>query len=384
MCQISYKFVKNDKFAVLYYYDVIHCIGFCFRNLPPMKHVLVDMHRLKQNPYNGLYTFSKQLGQSLAALSPEHLRLHFYLPRQQFGIFGGKQHYRAHHSIDKFFMARTARYDVWHATTTISWYRPFNRHTKFIFTVHDLNFLLEDAQRVKGNRQLLQRIQQRINRADHLTFISAYAKDISAQHLQLGDKPTSIIYNGCNMNQFTHFNSPRYQPSKPFLFTIGLVQPRKNFHLLPALLQHNNYELIIAGLHDFDYKKVVEAEIKKWGMTHRVRLIGPVTEEEKYWYYKNCAAFLFPSFAEGFGLPVLEAMQFGKPVFLSNQTCLPEIGGEVAYYFDNFDPVEMQQVFEKGMVHYSENDRMDKIRQRAAFFSWERSAAQYLQIYSTI
>jgi len=349
-----------------------------------MKNILVDMHRLKQNPFNGLYTFSYHLGKSLAALSPGDLDLYFYLPKDKVGIFGNDQYYEPHHSIDKFYKPGTSKFDVWHATTTISWYKPFNKKTKFIFTIHDLNFLIEEADNVSRNKRMLKLIQQRVDRADHITGISQYALDTAAQHLQLNGKPRSVVHNGCNVNDFPQFDSPRYRPAKPFLFAMGLVQPRKNFHLLPALLKGNDYELIIAGLNDYPYKDVVEEAIKKHGMAQRVKLIGAVTEEEKYWYYKNCTAFLFPSFAEGFGLPAVEAMHFGKPVFLSDKTSLPEIGGDMAYYFTDFDEAAMQRVFENGMQQFYHDNPVEKIKQRAALFNWDRSATQYLDIYATV
>jgi len=349
-----------------------------------MKNILVDMHRLRENPYNGLYTFSLNLGKSLAGLSTREECLHFYLPKKKFGLFGDQVEYETHHSIDKFYKTGTSYFDVWHATTTISWYRPFNKKTKFIFTIHDLNFLIEDPANVKLNKQRLKRIQERIYRADYITGISQYALDVAAQHLNMENKPRAVVYNGCNINDFPAFDSPRYHPLKPFLFALGLVQPRKNFHLLPALLQHNEYELVIAGMDNFEYKGVIEAAIKKWNVADRVKFTGPVSEEEKFWYYKNCSAFLFPSYAEGFGLPAIEAMHFGKPVFLSTETCLPEIGGNVAYYFDNFDPAAMQKVFAEGMEDYQQNMPAEKIKQRAAFFNWNNSAAQYLDIYTTV
>ncbi|MEO6229302.1 MAG: glycosyltransferase family 1 protein [Ferruginibacter sp.] len=349
-----------------------------------MKNILVDMHRLKQNPFNGLYTFSYNLGKSLAALSSGSLKLHFYLPKDKFGIFGSNSAYEAHQSIDKFYMPGTSKFDVWHATTTISWYKPFNKKTRFIFTIHDLNFLIEDSANVSRNRRMLKRIQERVDRADHITGISQYALDMAAQHLNMRGKPQTVIYNGSNVKDFPLFDSPRYRPVKPFLFTIGLVQPRKNFHLLPALLKGNDYELIISGLNQYEYGKVVEMEIKKQGMEGRVKLTGPITEEEKYWYYKNCTAFLFPSFAEGFGLPAIEAMQLGKPVFLSNRTCMPEIGGDAAYYFDNFDQEAMRKVFVDGMADYQQNDPVEKIKKRAAIFNWDISARQYLDVYRNL
>lgn len=342
------------------------------------------MHRLKENPYNGLYTFSMSLGKSLSALPAEAEELHYYMPRDQFGLFGNKVVYEAHHSVDKYFKFGTGRFDVWHATTNISWYKPFNRKTKFLLTIHDLNFLIEEKEKAGRNQRLLKNIQKRINRADFIAGISQYALDVAAKYLNLDNKPRKVIYNGCTVNEFPGFDAPSYRPARPFLFSLGLVQPRKNFHLLPGLLKGNDYELVIAGLNHFEYSNRIQEEIRRWNVQGRVKLAGPVSDEDKYWYYKNCEAFLFPSFAEGFGLPAVEAMYYGKPVFLSAETCLPEIGGDAAYYFESLQTEAMQPVFEKGMLDYRRNDPAAKIKQRAAFFSWDKAAAEYMNIYRTI
>lgn len=346
--------------------------------------MLVDMHRLKENPYNGLYTFSVGLGKSLAGLARPGEELYYYLPKDKFGFFGNGISYIAQRSLDKYFRFGTGRFDVWHATTDISWYKPFNRHTKLILTLHDLNFLLEDQTNTGSNNRLLKRMQKLVDRADFITGISQYTLDTAAGHLRLGNKPRKVIYNGCNINDFPGYDSPVYRPAKPFIFSIGLVQPRKNFHLLPALLKDNDYELVIAGLDHFDYKKKIVDEIHKWKVADRVKLTGAISEEDKYWYYKHCAAFVFPSYAEGFGLPVIEAMYHGKPVFLSRETSLPEIGGDAAYYFDSFDPADMQRTFAQGMRDYEQNNPIEKIKQRAAFFNWDKAAADYFDLYRTI
>src|SRR5258708_8638554 len=108
---------------------------------------------------------------------------------------------------------------------------------------------------------------------------------------------------------------------------------------------------------------------------------GAITEAEKAWDLRNCMALAFPSVAEGFGLPVIEAMYYGKPVFLSDQTSLPEIGGSEAYYFTDFDPAAMQEVFSQGMTDYQRPGKAEKIRQRALSFSWDQAAQGYLNVY---
>jgi glycosyltransferase involved in cell wall biosynthesis len=170
----------------------------------------------------------------------------------------------------------------------------------------------------------------------------------------------------------------------PFLFSIGMILPKKNFHVLPRLLEHNDYELLIAGKTQGDYFKRIEEEAAKYGVSSRVKLLGSITDEEKYWYYKNCTAFMFPSVAEGFGAPVVEAMHFGKPVFLSDKTSLPEIGGDAAYYFKQFDNEHMRQVFEQGLTHYAANNPAGMIQQHAQKFSWDTNAREYMKLYRSL
>ena len=345
-----------------------------------MPNILVDLHRTGGNIYNGLYHFCWQLGNHLAMEAQPDLHLHFYVPKAQRNLFGKNVDYVTQYSLHKFYQPGTNRFDVWHIATTLSWYRPFGSKTKNIYTIHDLNFLNEEEYTPAIQKKYLTLIQQRINRADHLTFISNFARKQAIENLKIDGKPYDIIYNGCNLPAQIG-DEPIYLPSKPFLFSIGQLHSRKNFHVLPALLAENDFELVIAGMNDFPYTEKVLLEAKKQGVEDRVKLIGPVSEEDKSWYYKNCEAFVFPSTGEGFGLPVIEAMYFGKPVFLSTSTSLPEIGGEVAYYFENFEPGCMRQVFEKGMNDYHCKHPEQQIIERARSFSWKKSADEYLNVY---
>jgi glycosyltransferase involved in cell wall biosynthesis len=346
-----------------------------------MRQVLVDMHRLKYHAYNGLYRFSSELGHALAKKKWQDLELNFYVPQKDIGVFGEQASYVKHRSVDKFYKFGTSMFDVWHATTSLSWYRPFNNRTKFVFTLHDLNFLEEEERSKKHRDRYLRLIRQRIERADFITYISEYTRQYAKDFLNIDNKPGKVIYNGCNIPMAADFTKPTTIPEKPFLFSIGLFMSRKNFHVLPSLLRNNDMELMIAGMNNSPYKDVIMQEAKRFGVEGRVKFPGSISEQEKFWYYQNCQAFLFPSIGEGFGLPIIEAMWFGKPVFLSTATCLPEIGGEAAYYFESFDPNDMQAVFEKGMQHYYQTQPQELIKQRAASFSWDKAAKEYTEIY---
>jgi glycosyltransferase involved in cell wall biosynthesis len=192
-----------------------------------------------------------------------------------------------------------------------------------------------------------------------------------------------VIYNGADKLTVKENHHPKYLPTKPFLFAIGFLSPKKNFHTLPALLSGNNYELIIAGI-ETRYKETILAEAKKYDLPHRVTITGTISDDDKAWYYKNCSAFLFPSIAEGFGLPVIEAMYFGKPVFLSKYTSLPEIGGDAAFYFNSFDPIDMRETFIKGIEAYEQENWKEKIMMHASKFNWDNTAKQYLALYKEL
>ncbi len=345
-----------------------------------MSNILVDLHRTGGNTYNGLYHFCYQLGKHLALEASEDMHLHFYVPKAQREVFGRNVDYVTQYSLHKYFHQLTSRFDIWHVATTLSWYRPYGGKTKNIYTIHDLNFLQEEEYTQSVRKRYLSLIQQRIDRADYITFISEFAHTQTREYLQLEGKPYRIIYNGCNEPEKIA-ECPAYNPGKPFLFSIGQFHSRKNFHVLPALLVGNDYELVIAGMNEFSYTERVIKEAKDLQVADRLRLIGAISDEEKFWYYKNCLAFVFPSIGEGFGLPVLEAMYFGKPVFLSRFTSLPEVGGDVAYYFNDFDPHCMKEVFENGMRHYECQRPQQKIIQRAKSFSWKNSADEYVNVY---
>lgn len=342
------------------------------------------MHRLRFNPYNGLYIFSCGLGEHLLNHTREYEELNYYLPKDKFGYFGDKPKYITHLRFHKFFQPGTSRFDVWHLTTGISRYRPFNRKTKVVYTIHDVNFMNSDQENPNHKRRTLALMQRNVNRADHIVCISHYAREFAGKHLDFGDKPVSIIYNGCTIKDHLGFEDPVNKPERPFLFSIGLVQPHKNFHVLPPLLLGNNYELIIGGLNHFEYAKKIMEEAKRWNVEGRVKLIGPLSEESKAWYYRNCKAFVFPSVAEGFGFPPLEAMHYGKPVFLSDRMSLPEIGGDAAYYFEDFDPDSMQEEFANGMKDFENNGKTELMKQQVSLFNWNTAAKQYLEIYRSL
>lgn len=145
----------------------------------------------------------------------------------------------------------------------------------------------------------------------------------------------------------------------------------------------DDYVLILSGNNNKEYGHEIQQYITDHNLQEKVILTGKVDDFAKQYYMQNCTAFLFPSIREGFGLPPIEAMMFDKPVFLSNLTSLPEIGGNAAFYWDNFDPIYMKEFVYKSLADFNANPNnyLDKIRARARFFTWEKAAKQYLELY---
>ncbi len=339
--------------------------------------IIVDVERMK-HPFTGLYYYCKNLAVNLEKYHSEKFDFYFFtfskikLPGFLKKINGSQ--------FDKLYLTKPNKYKLWHATWQNTKYVPRNK-VKFVYTIHDLNFLYTDKPEFKKKR-LLAAVQEKIDRADAIIVISNFVKQDIEKNLDLKGKHIDVIYNGVDVKEYPHFDKPKYRPKNKFLFSVGTVLFKKHFHVLPRLLVNNDYELVIGGIHpDKSYIKQIEKEAKELGVWERVHLIGPVTDEEKYWYMNNAEAFLFPSISEGFGLPPIEAMRLGKPVFLSTFTSLPEVGGDKAYYFENFDATHMQEVLKKGLEDYYQNNRKQEIIDWSMKFTWKQATKEYVGVY---
>lgn len=172
---------------------------------------------------------------------------------------------------------------------------------------------------------------------------------------------------------------------KQFIMYTGRPTPHKNLERLISaflLLQqtHPDIVLVLAGKKDANYTRH-EARVQDAGIQNII-FTGFVSEGQLRWLYENCAAYVFPSLSEGFGLPGLEAMTHGAPVVSSNATCLPEVYGDAAEYFDPLDIEDIASTI-AGVID-DETKRSSLIKKgsaRAAQYSWRRMAEQTLAVY---
>lgn len=350
-----------------------------------MKNIVFDCERMKYE-HSGLFHFCYQLGNHLSQNSNNSReKVTFFSPESSAPIWA-TQSQIAQNSLQKFWMPSLDGYDIWHATYQSSNYLPKrNKKIKVVLTIHDLNFIYEgkSADRIKKH---LKHLQDNIDRSDAIVCISEFCKKDVLTYCRTGDKPVYMIHNGNNHLSPPQLEARSYRPKRPFLFSLGAICRKKNFHVLVPLLKFNKHlELIIAGTtQDRSYLNDIWSLARRLRVDDNLRLVGNINESEKSWYYRNCYAFAFPSIAEGFGLPVAEAMSVGKPVFISDRTSLPEIGSNAAFYFSDFSEDHMQHVFENGMLAYTDKKMESTIRERGNSFCWHKAAKQYLEVYRSL
>jgi glycosyltransferase involved in cell wall biosynthesis len=341
--------------------------------------ILITFDSLK-HATSGLFFFERSLGDELIKQSSDRFSLYGYMRRKSIHTFQKIKGTILISLLHKVFFPRYNEFDLVHFTNQYCKLNPNRVNAKKVLTIHDMNPVHEKNRSPQRYNKYLRRLGGYIDACDRVVVISNFvAKDVVEHYPQAANK-LSVIYNGADKLNMGPGHTPVYKPARKFLFTIGSLSAKKNFHVLPALLKNNDYELIIAGKITGYQEKILE-EAAKYNCTDRVIIPGLISDDDKAWYYQNCEAFLFPSIAEGFGLPVIEAMHFGKPVFLSKHTSLPEVGGDAAWYFDNFEPEAMQVTFIQGLEEYVAKNMSADIMKHAARFDWKKTAQQYLDLY---
>lgn len=142
--------------------------------------------------------------------------------------------------------------------------------------------------------------------------------------------------------------------------------------------------LIIVGKKGWLYEEILEAP-KKFGVENKVKFLDFVPDEDLPLFYKNALCFVLPSLYEGFGLPVLEAMQYGCPVITSNVSSLPEAGGDAALYVDPKDVSDiadnLRLMIEKPQLR---EEFIEKGYKQVNKFSWEKTAKETLKVLEEV
>jgi len=179
----------------------------------------------------------------------------------------------------------------------------------------------------------------------------------------------------------------KYGIKKDYILQVGNIEPRKN---LPRLFNafslvkektNNSYQLVNVGKKGWLYKEIFEM-LNKYGLQEDIIFTEYVPEEDLVLLYNGAELLAYPSLYEGFGLPILEAMSCGTPVITSNVSSMPEVAGKAALLIDPLNGEEIAWAIHKVLTDTELKNRLKNSGlERTAFFSWEKTARQTLEVY---
>ncbi|BCL35880.1 glycosyltransferase family 4 protein [Nostoc sp. MS1] len=241
-------------------------------------------------------------------------------------------------------------------------------------------------------------IQQNLQWTDLILTSSESSKKDIIEYLQVDPKivyvtPLASRYHSdylCNVEFSALQNQINYNFDKPYLLFVSTIEPRKNitnlitaFNLLKQkqAIEHN---LVLIGKKGWSYKPIFTAiENSLW--KNDIHHLDYLSDELVALFYAKANVFVYPSYYEGFGLPVLEAMTLGAPVVTSNTSSIPEVAGDAALLIDPNDPIQLADAILK-VISDSQlrQDLIIKGKERAKLFSWERTAKETLNAYKSL
>jgi glycosyltransferase involved in cell wall biosynthesis len=264
--------------------------------------------------------------------------------------------------------------DVFHAS---NWTLP-KTQAAVVTTIHDLTFLKYPQEHlpyyIDAHKRQLERAK---NKATAIIAVSQSTKNDLVNYGLAADK-IRVVYEAAG-KIFKPVKGEavkkKYQLDKPFILSVGTLEPRKNLDRLIEAWQKldNRPELVIVG--KFGWGEGIKP-IKG------VRLMGFVPDEDLPRFYSAAKAFVYPSLYEGFGLPVVEALSCGCPVVTSNRSSLPEVGGEAAVYVDPESAASIAHGIEEAIKSATQLKKAGL--EQAKKFSWEKTARETLAIYKDV
>ncbi|MFC0429016.1 glycosyltransferase family 4 protein [Chryseobacterium scophthalmum] len=355
------------------------------------KNILIDVERLKY-PRSGIANVCISLIRGL-----DEKLCHF-----NYTLYGPEKNIPATQSDfkvinwkfwQKKIKINTSPFSLIHVTHQLSdYFHSKKSNQKKVVTLHDLNFLHDksSARKIEKSKKL---VQKNIGNADAIVCISEFVKDdfLKNKHFFTlkNDVKVDVIYNGLTFPENETFSSEKKYEfiGRKFILNIGVLFPKKNQEVLLNLITGNERELVlITSSTKSEYKEKFLEKVKKLGLEKKVHILENVENNEKYFLLQNCESYCHPSLAEGFGIPPVEAMHFGKPVFLSNLTSLPEIGGDLAFYFNDFSSDSMKKIYDEGIEKFNaaQENYIVKLKERASKFSYKIMAESYEGLYKRL
>jgi len=276
---------------------------------------------------------------------------------------------------------------------------PLFTRVPLVVSVHDVSFL-EHPQyftRFRAN-QLKMTVRKTVEKAAAVLTPSEFSRTAILRYYRLDEHKVFVVHNAVSA-EFRAIDRRTAQAlverkfgiPGPFVLTVGDLQPRKNhLGLLRAFEEvvrahpHLTHRLVFVGKETW-YSKDLHRAVQKSGVAGRVHFTGFVEDADLVQFYGACELFVFPSFYEGFGLPILEAMACGRAVASSNTTAMPEVADAAGILFDPGCTEQMARAIRDVLLDAELRARLERLgSHRASLFTWERAAERTLDVYTRV
>ncbi|MFQ5452698.1 MAG: glycosyltransferase family 4 protein [Candidatus Zixiibacteriota bacterium] len=348
-----------------------------------MLQIAYDITSLTESPFGGVaQTCYNTLLQ--ANNHPEIIPEAFYKTgdKKNFNISGIPTH-----KLSPFEPLFSRKYDIAHS---LCHRRLKVKATRSIYTIYDVwSFYPNNYQSKDFQKHVSKRLRKDIQKTDHIITISNTTRNNLLALEIIPPEKCSTVYLGVNFpsKKLSVFQNPNLSPilNKKYVLFVGCLENRKNIeHILNAVLPISNINLVLAGRSGFGYEEKIKKKLSEFPQD-RLCCINQINRNDLTILYSNAVATILPSWEEGFGLPILEAMACACPVITSNCSANAEISGDSAILVNPEMPTESQQAIIKLLDNIQFRDSIiEKGLKRVKQFSWENYYNRVFDIYKKV
>jgi glycosyltransferase involved in cell wall biosynthesis len=276
---------------------------------------------------------------------------------------------------------------------------PLINRAPLVVSLHDVSYL-EHPEFFPGVRaaRLRLTVKRTLKSAARVLTPSEFSRRAILKHYEIDERRVVVVPNAVS-SRFRPIEREaalaalrrKYDLPAPFVLTVGDLQPRKNhlgllraFEELLRAYPQLPHHLVFVGQETW-YSSELHRAVKQSAIAERVRFTGFADDEDLAYFYGACDLFAFPSFYEGFGLPILEAMASSRAVVCSNTSAMPEVAKAASILFDPRSESEMARAMADVLLDSELRVRLERLgAARAAAFSWEKAAAKTLNVYYAV
>lgn len=273
-------------------------------------------------------------------------------------------------------------YDIFHPTFFEDYYLDYLNGKPYVLTVHDM--IIELYPEFINSPLFIQRKKKLVDSAAHVIAVSENTKQDIIRVFGTPERKISVVYHASDLAEGG--NAPESLPAKYILYVGDRRLGYKNFRFFVSsicslLKEYNDLHIVCTG-DKFTDEEIIYFE--QLGIREKIHIVF-ARDNQMYSLYQTAQMFIYPSYYEGFGIPILEAFQAGCPVVLANASCFEEVAQDAGLYFSPKSPCELRSAVCKILDSRElKGELIIKGRTRLTDFSWKKSAEQTLAIYRKV